>query len=63
MPRRRKKFSTEGRSKAPADLAKKPTKARPRPHVMAAYLASHKKHTPSPTTEIKLYRPTLRLAR
>lgn len=46
MPRRRKKFSTEGRSKAPADLVDKRSSTRPQPHVMAAYLASHKKYGP-----------------
>lgn len=46
MPRRRKKFSTEGTSKAPTDLVDKRGSAGPRPHVMAAYLASHKKYGP-----------------
>jgi hypothetical protein len=46
MPRRRKKFSTEGRSKAPADPVDKRSSTSLRPHVMAAYLASHKKYGP-----------------
>ena len=46
MPRRRRKFATEGRSKAPADLVDKRSSTSPRPLVMAAYLASHKKYGP-----------------
>ena len=46
MPRNRQKFTPEVSTKALADLADKNDKARPQPHVMAAYLASHKKYGP-----------------
>jgi hypothetical protein len=46
MPRSREKFATQVKAKAQADLADKHGNVRPRPHVMAAYLASHKKYGP-----------------
>jgi hypothetical protein len=46
MPRSREKFATQVKAKAEADLADKHGKPRPRLHIMAAYLASHKKYGP-----------------
>jgi hypothetical protein len=46
MPRSPEKFTTQVKAKAQADLADKRGSAGPRPHVMTAYLASHKKYGP-----------------